>query len=119
MPYEELPDVLKEGIGRAANMRDPSDLSQELAFARAMLERESNNTHVSIELLKTIGKLAKEFELSMLRKKEYIPAADLQRLSMQIVDVFITHFQDFDGFEYAIDAVCAEIPLLIGPEDDR
>ena len=81
-----------------AEVADPSQLAQELAAARTLLEQimasESPNTVIANQLLVTIGKLATSHQTLSEKGKTLIGAAEMRRIADQLIETVLSVLEE-------------------------
>ncbi len=115
-----LPDEAAKRLAEFEEDIDPSDLRRELAICRLLLEDSiaKKNHSLTTTLLTTIGRLAKEFELSQVRRREMLNIGEAQRLASEIIGFFTEEFGDEPGFNDAVDRICVKMTQqLEAPRD--
>lgn len=114
-----LPGAAQKRLEEFEHDLDPSDLRRELGICRLLLEDSvsKQNYALTTTLLTTIGRLAKEFELSQVRRREMLNIGEAQRMASQLIQLFTEEFGDEPGFNDAIDRICQKMTLLEGPTD--
>lgn len=120
MSYDELPAEFRAAMERHRENAELKSLANEVAFARALLERSEKNPTLSVQLLQTICRLVREMDLLDERARQTIRKDEMMRLVGSLVNLFVREFENScPDWQDRIDRITTEWAGLLEPPKDN
>jgi hypothetical protein len=100
---------------QAAQFDTASSLESELAMARMLLERATNDGQLVLanQFLKSIAQLTVARDAARQKQGLLLTRSALHRFAQQIVEIFIDELSGRPGYEDVVDAVCERTLLAL------